>query len=149
MYIGDQAYFFENINLIAFYKAKPNPTIIIGDDVNLGFEATLSCADKITIGNRVLMAHFASIYDNNNHPIDPDARSKNMPIGKDDFAPVTIEDDVWIGAHAVVLKGVTVGHGSVVALGSVVIKDVPPMTVVAGNPARVVKQIVPFGGDPK
>jgi hypothetical protein len=47
--------------------------------VNLGFAATFSCADNITIGNRVLMAHFASIYDNNNHPIDPDARSKNMP----------------------------------------------------------------------
>jgi acetyltransferase-like isoleucine patch superfamily enzyme len=103
----------------------------------------MSCADRITIGNRVLIAHFASIYDNNNHPIDPGARAKNMPIGKDDFAPVVIEDDVWIGAHAVVLKGVTIGRGSVVAMGSVVTKDVPPMTVVAGNPARVVKQIDP------
>jgi maltose O-acetyltransferase len=72
-----------------------------------------------------------------------------MPIGKDDFVPVIIEDDVWIGGHAVVLKGVTVGHGSVVALGSIVIKYVLPMTVTAGNPAQVATQIVPFGGDPK
>jgi acetyltransferase-like isoleucine patch superfamily enzyme len=145
IYMGDRVGISGNVNLIVSYKANPNPTILIGDDVYLGFESTLSCADRITIGNRVLLAHFASIYDNNNHPIDPDARAKHMPIGKEDFAPVVIEDDVWIGAHAVVLKGVTVGHGSVVAMGSVVTKDVPPMTVVAGNPARVVKQIAPVG----
>jgi acetyltransferase-like isoleucine patch superfamily enzyme len=147
IYIGDRVNISGNVNLIVSYKANPNPTIIIGDDVSLGFECTMSCADRITIGNRVLIAHFASIYDNNNHPIDPGARAKNMPIGKDDFAPVVIEDDVWIGAHAVVLKGVTIGRGSVVAMGSVVTKDVPPMTVVAGNPARVVKQIVPIGAE--
>ena len=143
IHIGDRVGISGNVNLIVSYKTNPNPTIVIGDDVYLGFESTLSCAERITIGNRVLIAHFASIYDNNNHPIDPVARAKHQPIGKADIAPVVIEDDAWIGAHAVVLKGVTVGRGSVVAMGSMVTRDVPPMTVVAGSPARVVKQI-PF-----
>lgn len=143
IHIGDHVGISGNVNLVVSYKANPNPTIVIGNDVYLGFESTLSCADRITIGDRVLIAHFASIYDNNNHPIDPGARAANQPIGKEDIAPVVIEDDVWIGAHAIVLKGVTLGKGSVVAMGAVVTRDVPPMTVVAGNPARVVKQITP------
>lgn len=142
IYIGDRVRISGNVCLIASYKRNPDPTIVIGDEVYLGFASTLSCADKITIGNRVLIAQFASIYDNNNHPIDPAARAKNMPINEEDIAPVVIEDDVWIGAHSVILKGVTVGKGAVVAMGSIVSKDVPPMTVVAGNPARVVKTII-------
>jgi acetyltransferase-like isoleucine patch superfamily enzyme len=145
IYIGNRAQFSGNVNLIVSYKANPNPTIVIGDDVTFGYATELSCADKIIIGNRVLIAHFVSIYDNNNHPIDPAARARNMPIGKGDFAPIVIEDDVWIGGHAAILKGVTVGRGSVVAMGAVVTKNVPPMTVVAGNPARVIKQIASAG----
>jgi acetyltransferase-like isoleucine patch superfamily enzyme len=143
IYIGDRLGISGNATMIASYKTNPNPTIVIGDDVYLGYATTLSCADRITIGNRVLIAHFASIFDNNNHPIDPRARAANQPVGKEDIAPVVIEDDAWIGAYAIILKGVTVGRGSVVAMGAVVTKDVPPMTVVAGNPARVVKQIMP------
>lgn len=146
IHIGDRVGLSGNVNLVVSYKTNPNPTIMIGDDVYLGFESTLSCADRITIGNHVMIAHFASIYDNNNHPIDPRARAANEPIGKEDIAPVVIEDNAWIGAHAIVLKGVTIGKGSVVAMGAVVTKDVPPMTVVAGNPARVVKQIDPSDG---
>lgn len=56
-------------------------------------------------------------------------------------APIVIEDNVWIGARSVILKGVTIGEGSIVACDSVVTKDVPPFTIVAGNPARVVKHI--------
>ncbi len=59
------------------------------------------------------------------------------------MAPVRIEDKVWIGFNAIVLKGVTVGTGSVVAAGAIVTRDVPPWTVVAGAPARVVKELEP------
>jgi acetyltransferase-like isoleucine patch superfamily enzyme len=141
IYIGDRVGISGNVNLIASYKVNPDPTIVIGDDVYLGYGSALSSAERITIGNRVLIAHFVSIYDNNNHPIDPAARGRNESIGPEDICPVTIEDGAWIGANSVILKGVTIGHGSVVATGSVVSCNVPPMTVVAGNPARVVKKI--------
>ena len=53
---------------------------------------------------------------------------------------VSIEDDVWIGGHSIVLPGVTVGRGSIVAAGAVITKDVPPFTIVGGNPARIIKR---------
>ena len=141
IYIGNRLGLSGHVSLVVSYKANPNPTIEIGDDVYLGFGVFLSCADRITIGDRVLIAHGVSIYDNNNHPIDPKARKENRPIGKIDFQPVIIEEDAWIGAKATILKGVTIGRGAVVATESVVTRDVPPMTVVAGNPAKVVKRI--------
>lgn len=147
IYLGDRLGISGHVTLIASYKANLNPTIEIGEDVYLGYGTFLSCADRITIGNRVLIAQGVSIFDNNNHPIDPMARARHQAIGKIDFSPVIIEDDVWIGAKAVVSKGVTVGRGSVVAMESVVTRDVPPMTVVAGNPARVVKKIPVEGAD--
>lgn len=53
---------------------------------------------------------------------------------------VSIEDDVWIGGHSIILPGVTVGRGSIVAAGAVITKDVPPFTIVGGNPARIIKR---------
>jgi acetyltransferase-like isoleucine patch superfamily enzyme len=141
IHIGDDVTIGRNVTLIASYKASPDPTIKIGDRVYLGYETFMSCADSISVGNRVLIAEGCSIYDNNNHPIDPDARAKNEPITKKDIAPVIIEDDVWIGANAIILKGVKIGRGSVVATGSIVTCDIPAMTVVAGNPAKIVKKI--------
>ena len=71
------------------------------------------------------------------HPVHPELRRDGSQFS----APVRIGDDVWIGAGAVLLPGVTVGRGSVVGAGSVVTADVPPMTVVAGTPARVLRAI--------
>lgn len=70
-----------------------------------------------------------------NHPLDPGLRSSLDP------EPIHLEDDVWIGSGAVVLPGVTIGEGSVVAAGAVVSKDVPPMTIVGGVPAKPIKGI--------
>lgn len=143
IYIGDNVTIGGNATFIVSYKTNPDPTISIGNDVTIGYATFFSCADSIRIGNKVLIASGCSIYDNNNHPVDPAARAKNEPVGPKDIAPVVIEDGSWIGARSTILKGVTVGRGAVVATGSVVTKDVPAMTVVAGNPARVVKQIEP------
>ena len=62
-------------------------------------------------------------------------------MNKSDVSPVVIEDYVWIGMNSIILKGVTIGKGAVVAAGSVVTKSVPPMTVVGGNPAEVIKKV--------
>jgi acetyltransferase-like isoleucine patch superfamily enzyme len=139
--IGNNVTIGGNVTFIASYKARPNPTITIGDNVYLGYETLLSCADSIRIGSNVRIAEGCRIFDNNNHPLDPAARKANAPVGDQDIAPVVLEDETWIGSHATILKGVTIGKGAVVATGAVVSKNVAPLTIVAGNPARVVKEI--------
>ena len=89
--LGDRTGISGHVTFIVSYKANPNPTIEIGEDVYLGYGSFFSCADRITIGNRVLIAQGVSIFDNNNHPIDPVARAKNQAIGKGEFAPVVID----------------------------------------------------------
>ncbi|MBD3168584.1 MAG: acyltransferase [candidate division Zixibacteria bacterium] len=147
--VGDRVRISGNATFIVSYKVHPNPTIEIGDDVYIGFRTIFSCAERITIGDRILMAQGVQIYDNNNHPLDPEARAKNEPVEPEGVAPVVIEDDVWLGSDVIIMKGVTVGRGSVVAAGAVVVKDVPPMTVAAGNPAKIVKEIKSLSGDSK
>ena len=95
------------------------------------------------------------IVDNNNHPIEPKMRLK-MTSCKDylndelwswkyaESKPIVIEDNVWIGRDSRIMKGVTIGKGSIVALGAIVTRDVPPYSVVAGNPAKVVKILDPL-----
>lgn len=104
--------------------------------------------DSIIIGSHVIISNHVSIYDNNNHPTDPEIRKQMCESGfysemwdwvHSEHKPVVIEDNVWIGEYATILKGVTVGKGSIVASHSVVTKDVEPYTIVAGNPARKVK----------
>lgn len=116
----------------------------------------LGAANLIKIGNFVGIAQHTHIFDNNNHPISPKQRILHRirvaPEGEDyaslgaqwekaDSAPIIIEDNVWIGMYCFIGKGVTIGEGSIVARQSVVTKDVPPFTVVAGNPAREVKKL--------
>jgi maltose O-acetyltransferase len=71
------------------------------------------------------------------HPLDVEVRRSGLENGK----PITIGEDVWIGGAAIILPGVTIGNGSVIGSGSVVTKDVPPMCVYAGNPAKFIKKI--------
>lgn len=92
--------------------------------------ATLNCRKEITIGNGVLISQNVVIRDSDAHPINGQEMSKS----------IVISDNVLIGAYAIVLKGVTIGEGSVVGAGAVVTHDVPPHTVVAGNPAKVIKE---------
>lgn len=89
----------------------------------------------IEIGNDVFIGPKCNLI-TINHDVNPDNRSATY--GK----PIKIEDKVWLGINATVLPGVTLGYGCIVGANSVVTKDVPPMTIVAGNPARIIKKIV-------
>lgn len=111
--------------------------IEIGDDVGMS-GCAISAKESIRIGNRVLIGAGAIIADNDSHPLEVLERRAG---GEGASKPVVIEDDVFIGARAIILKGVTIGRGSVIGAGSVVSKNVPPFCVVAGNPARVVKRL--------
>ena len=118
--------------------------------------ALIMAEERIEIGSYCLISWNVGIADSDFHPLDPAARRqdalalapylKNRPPRPEiRTAPVLIRDNVWIGMGAVILKGVTIGENSVVAAGAIVTRDVPPNTVVAGNPARVVKEL-PSGG---
>lgn len=100
---------------------------------------TVVAAERIEIGDRVLLGANTVVTDTDFHPLDPLERQRDILNGR--HAPVVIEDDVFVGMNSLILKGVRLGRGSVVGAGSVVVKDVPAGVVVAGNPARVVKTL--------
>ena len=108
-------------------------TVIIGNN-NFINGAFISASKKVVIGNNCKFGPYTMIFDSDFH----DISDHNMEGGK---AEVIIEDNVWLGARSTVLKGVTIGTGSIVAVGAVVTKDVPPNTIVGGVPAKVIKQI--------
>ena len=110
--------------------------VVIGDHTRIGLHNTV--IGPVKIGNHVNLAQGITITALNHNFKDADKRIDEQGIST---APVTIGDDIWIGANAVVLPGVTIGDHSVVAAGAVVTKDVPPRSLVAGVPARIINQI--------
>jgi acetyltransferase-like isoleucine patch superfamily enzyme len=118
------------------------PSLLIGDETFIGHDCGFTIASTITIGKRCLIAGGVSIRDYDGHPVDAEARRRGMPCGAEAVKPVVIGDDVWIGAGAIVLKGVRIGDRSIIGAGAVVSREVPPDSVVAGNPARVVRSLM-------
>jgi len=110
--------------------------IIIGDHTRIGLHNTI--IGPVTIGSHVNLAQGITITALNHNFSDAEKRIDEQGVNT---TPVVIEDDIWIGANAVILPGVTIGQHSVVAAGAIVTKDVPPHSLVAGVPAKVIKQI--------
>jgi galactoside O-acetyltransferase len=108
----------------------------LADDVYVNFNLTLVDDVEVFIGSRVMLAPNVTIT-TTGHPVHPDLRRGGSQFS----APVRIEDDVWIGAGAVLLPGVVIGAGSVVGAASVVTGNVPAGVVVAGSPARIIREI--------
>lgn len=122
-------------------KLIDDPLLDIGSDSYIGHQTTIVTGRGVHIGRHVLIASRVFIAGDDSHPLDPIARMRHEPPLPVDTKSVWIENGAWIGEGATVLKGVRVGYGAVVAAQAVVTKDVPPYTVVAGNPATVVKQL--------
>ena len=122
-------------------------TIEIGNSSYIG-ASNLVASTHIKIGHNVLLSWGIDVVDHNSHSIDALERRADVPNwlrGEKNWTHVTtasvvIEDDAWVGMRSIILKGVTVGEGSIVAAGSVVTKDVPAWCIVAGNPARVIRE---------
>lgn len=110
--------------------------VMIGDHTRIGLHNTI--IGPVTIGSHVNLAQGITITALNHIFENSEKRIDEQGVST---CAVVIEDDIWIGANAVVLPGVTIGHHSVVAAGAVVTKDVPPHSLVAGVPAKVIKQI--------
>lgn len=110
--------------------------VIIGDHTRIGLHNTI--IGPVTIGCHVNLAQGITVTALNHNFEASDKRIDEQGVST---APVIIEDDIWIGANAVILPGVTIGNHSVVAAGAVVTKNVPPHSLVAGVPAKIIKQI--------
>ena len=115
-----------------------SPKLIIGNNVLMGRRTTILCADSITIGDDCMFASDCFISDEN-HGMDPSLGIR-YERQKLTTKPVSIGKNVWIGEKAMIMPGVTIGDNSVIGGGSVVTKDVPANTLVAGNPAKAIKQ---------
>ena len=110
--------------------------VMIGDHTRIGLHNTI--IGPVEIGSHVNLAQGITVTALNHNFDDTQKRIDEQGVSTN---PVTIEDDVWVGANAVILPGVTIGNHCVVAAGAVVTKDVPPHSLVAGVPAKVIKQI--------
>jgi acetyltransferase-like isoleucine patch superfamily enzyme len=120
-----------------YFHLSPGAELIIGNNFGIS-GSTLSSAKSLRIGDNVLIGSGCVVCDNDAHPINPSERFDHSFTKSD---PIVIEDNVFIGARSIILKGVSIGKGSVVGAGSVVTKSIPPFSVAAGNPAKVVKSL--------
>ncbi len=124
--------------------------ISVGEWCYLGEGSRVWSSGAIDIGDRVLIAHNVNIFDSLTHPLSAQQRHAqfkaimltghphSIDLGE---RPVMVGNDAWIGANTCVLRGVTIGEGAIVGAGSVVTHDIPPFTVAAGNPARVISEL--------
>ncbi len=110
-------------------RVEPGAALCIGDKTYINMQTNINVKQKVAIGSGCVIAQGVHIRDNDGHKLH----------GAEGIAPVCIEDHVWIGYGAVVLKGVRIGTGAVIAARSVVVEDVPAHAIVGGNPTRVLK----------
>ena len=108
----------------------------LGDHVYLNFSCVILDNNEVRIGDRVMIGPFVQIY-TAAHPLEAEPRNEGWEVAK----PIVIEDNVWVGGGAILLPGVRIGRNAVVGAGAVVSRSVPADTVVAGNPARPIREI--------
>lgn len=144
----------DNINSVSrnlrggMHTMTDEAVIEIGDNVGISASCIRSMV-RVKIGNNVQIGADCLIMDTDSHPLDYTKRRYDYEhsIHRDSYfqdipkAPITIDDDVWIGARCIILKGVHIGARSIVAAGSIVTKDVPTDCIVGGNPCRVIKSL--------
>lgn len=131
--LGRRVNLHAGVKLSGFGNAGKRASLVIGDGVAVGDRTEIHAGNEVSIGDGTLIAWDCCIMDRDYHKLGAETELTR---------PVHIGKHVWIGCNALILKGVTVGDGAVVAAGSVVTKDVPPAALVGGNPARIIKENV-------
>jgi len=114
----------------------PQGMLTLGDNVYINYGCSIAAMQSVHIGSGAHIGPYVFIMDNDFHRLEPERRDEMPPS-----APIYIGDNVWLGARAIILRGVTIGDGSVVAAGSVVSRDVPPRSIVGGVPAKLIGSV--------
>ena len=122
------------------FVTSPNAELIIGNNVGISSIAIV-CQDKITIGDNVYIGGGTVIYDTDFHPLDYEKRISIKDNSAIKTKPIHIKQNAFIGAHCIILKGVTIGRNSIIGAGSVVTKDIPDNEIWAGNPTKFIRKI--------
>ncbi len=117
------------------------PTLTVGDNVDIGWQTTISVGTRVTLGDNVRLAGRCMLAGFPGHPMDADRRAAGAPDTPDQIGAIVLEHDVWLATGVMVMAGVTIGRGTVVAAGSVVTRSLPPMVLAAGIPARVIRHL--------
>jgi acetyltransferase-like isoleucine patch superfamily enzyme len=128
----------------------PTSQVVVGNNVYVGGATIIDCVARVEIEDDVLISYQCNIVDSNNHSVRFSVRQNDLADWKNggghdwattDSRPIRICRGAWIGMRCIVLKGVTIGEGAIVGAGSVVTSDVPPWTIVGGNPAKIIKRL--------
>lgn len=140
----------EFVTIYGTLQSQSGGKIFMGDFTRLGKNSIIRCVESVIVGSDTAIADNVVISDNGNHPIDPvfrrkmkeDALDGPMRLWKNsEHAPVVIGENVWVCEGVRINRGVTIGDNSIIAAGAIVTKDVPPNVIVAGIPAKVIKNI--------
>lgn len=142
--LGDRVHFDGKSSITFAARFADHPTLQVGDDTGISHNCTITVAKLVQIGRHCRIASDVFLFDSSGHARELEPRRAGLPPADEDVRPIFIGDDVWIGRRCIVFPGVTIGEGSIVSSGSVVMSDVAPMTIVAGNPARKIG-VVPRG----
>jgi acetyltransferase-like isoleucine patch superfamily enzyme len=118
---------------------NPKATIEIGDGVQMS-GATIAARERVVIGKNVFLGANTTVIDSDMHPFDPVNRIAGSEEGIA-TSPVFLEENVWLGMNAIVMKGVTIGRNTIVGAGSVVVKSLPANVIAAGNPAKIIRTL--------
>ena len=131
--LGTYVKLHNNVKLSVCGQPESNAVLEIGDYSSIGDRTEIHAGERVSIGAHTVISWDCCILDRDYHAFNADNEVKKE---------VCIGNHVWIGCNALILKGVTIGDGAVVAAGAVVTKDVPARTLVGGNPAKVIKKNV-------
>lgn len=146
--IGDDVLIGRRNTWVVGTKASTGAELIIETGAAINYAITISVMKSVRIGRGTLLAANVQIYDNPSHPLDPDRRARGEGVRLDEARPVVLGNNVWVATGSLILSGVEIGDNSVVGAGSVVTKSVPPNSLVAGNPARVIRSLATGPGRP-
>jgi len=136
--MGKRCSIYPGVKLVANSRSKEKQAFLsIGDYTSIGDRTQIQCRDTVTIGSNVLISWDVNILDHDFHTSGGGAAVPR---------PIVIEDEVWIGVRAIILKGIRVGRGAIIGAGAVVTRDVPPFTFAGGNPAQNIKKVASWMG---
>jgi acetyltransferase-like isoleucine patch superfamily enzyme len=120
-------------------EVRDEAVLTIGNNVGMS-DVTITCHEKISIGNNILLGVGSQIRDTDNHSLNSQDRLIGLDWKNKKTSPIIIKDNVFIGAYSFILKGVTIGENSIVGAGSVVTKNIPNNEIWAGNPAKFIRK---------
>jgi len=117
------------------------PRLTVGNNCDIGWQNQISVGTKVVLGDNVRLAPRVMLAGYPGHPVDREDRAAGLPDTDDQVGDIILEKDVWLATGVTVLAGVRIGEGTIVATGSIVTHDLPPMSVAAGIPAKVIKRL--------